>query len=391
MSKRERQHAFLNFLAGEPKMPAPCPHVAQGCGGCLLQEFAYDAQLAAKARSLSLLYGRDIVVNRCVDPLGYRNRMDFVFSFGKLGFRERGKFAWVVDVEDCHLLPEHARAAYRAARALLVESGIEPYNYVRHRGVLRYLVLRTSQTTKELLVIITTVTPPDDATGQRLERFAEELHAVTGATSTHWTLHDALGDASVGTLHKHWGAAGITDEIAGRRFAVRPKTFFQANTALAGDLFERGAQYAHGSVLDLCCGVGVFGIIAAGNPAVEMVLGVDVVEESVAAAPENAAESGVADRCTFVHQDMLVFLKAQQGSFDTVLCDPARPGLGPEVCMELLRLRPSTIVYVSCNPTSHREDLERLAPSYRVELLEGYDLFPQTPHIEMLSVLRRMD
>lgn len=376
---------FLQLLESGPGQAA-CPHVADGCGGCLMQQYDYAAQVAAKEAYLAKLYARDVHVVPCPDPLGYRNRMDFVAAFGMMGLRQRGHFARVVDIKDCLLLPEHAREAYKAVREEL--AGVEDYHYLRHEGFLRYCTVRTSQTTGETLLIFTTTTPQDLDAHREFQHALERLKRRTGATGICWTVNDAKSDIPVGEPYWHIGRPWIIDEIGGLRFRVGPKTFFQANTLLAGRMFLEATAFASGQVLDLYCGVGVIGCIAARNDDVHRVVGVDVVTESIEAARENAVLNGIT-KCQFVHADAATYLKQAEHAFDTVICDPARPGLGKEACDMLLALSPRRIIYISCNPRSHLDDLALLSAGYEMTALKGYDLFPQTPHVEVLSVLER--
>jgi 23S rRNA (uracil-5-)-methyltransferase RumA len=387
--EKQRKESFLSFLGAEPRKLPACQHVSEGCGGCLLQEYEYAAQVRAKEQYLQSVYGAKVDVAPAPASLGYRNRMDFVTAFGKTGLRKRARFAQVVDIKDCLLLPEHARRAYTLARNILRESGLQDYNYVRHEGWLRYIVVRTSQATGETMLIITSKPPRDDAEAARIQAILEDIRARTGAASVHWTINDGKADISIGAQFWHCGEPSIIDEIAGRRFRITPQTFFQANTVLASDLFERAVAYAEGRVLDLCCGVGVISIIASQQPRVSSVTGVELVAQSIAMAKENLALNDAAARCEFVCADASDFLSANAKRFDTVICDPARPGLGPDVCARLLAMRPKRIIYISCNPLSHKTDLALLSAAYHLTLLEGYDLFPQTPHVEILSMLER--
>jgi len=386
--EKDRKNAFLTLLEAKQKVTPACQHVAVGCGGCLLQEYGYEDQLAAKASYLKSVYGHDVKVIAARDPLGYRNRMDFVVAFGMMGLRRRARFAQVVDVTQCMLLPARAREIAKIAHDFLLASDLVPYNFVRHEGFLRYCVVRSSVATGQTMIIITTKPAADDTQAQHVKDILIALHDLTKATSLHWTLNDKLGDMSVGEPFWHLGEACIIDEIAENRFFITPSTFFQGNPVMAGELFDRAMRFVKGDTLDLCCGVGVLSILAAQEEDAGAVVGVEINPASIAAAKENMFLNEVTiDKCEFVCDDMLAFLKKNTRPFHTVICDPARPGLGKETCDALLCLSPERIIYVSCNPVSHNDDIKMLSEKYDVKEMEGYDLFPQTPHIEILSVL----
>jgi tRNA (uracil-5-)-methyltransferase len=377
---KDRKDAFMQLLEKEPVREPPCRHFKEGCGGCLMQQHAYGSQLKAKAQYLAQVYGVAVPVHAAKEELGYRNRMDFVTAFGKNGLRKRGKYAHVVDIKDCLLLPEKERELHRRVRQMTADHGLKDYNYIRHDGFLRYTVIRTSRHTGETMIIFTTAKPDDE---EGFKEFLALVHRETGVRSVWWTRSDGKADQSVAELFWHAGDDHIIDEIAGKRFMIRPGTFFQANTVMAGELFMRAAGFVEGNTLDLYCGVGVISIIVSGNAS--RVVGVEINEQSVATAKENAKLNGA--RCEFVAADAASWLSQSPERFDTVICDPARAGLGKDACRLLLSQEPKRIIYISCNPLTHKDDLAILQEKYEVKLLEGYDLFPQTPHIEMLSVL----
>jgi tRNA/tmRNA/rRNA uracil-C5-methylase (TrmA/RlmC/RlmD family) len=466
VSGRHQKSLFAPYLEGAARVAAPCAHFGT-CGGCLLQDFAYSDQVRAKAAFLRTIYAREVAVHAAPQPLGYRSRMDYVYAFGKLGLRERGQYRYVTDVHDCHLLPEHARFIFKAARELVLASGLRAYNYLRHEGYLRYLVIRHSLSTQETMLILTTAAA-DEETAARTQQLMAALLAIAGVTSVHWTVQADKTDVSVGEQREYLGQEHITDNIGGIPFRIGPKTFFQGNTRGASDLFTRAVAHAHGKTLDLYCGVGVLSLLALAQPAVASVVGVEENAASIEAARENTQSlSSVSDdeRCGALaarpsqeesgpitvtlrgrsrvarpfdtlqgsatgeggakgdaaegegnfdgdvvehlsvaeHQSSrsisFFAMKVQEylaqlesaDTFDTVICDPARPGLGPVVCEQLRRLAPRTIIYISCNPLTHKEDIDRMCASgaYTVDVLEGYDLFPQTAHVEVLSVLTR--
>ena len=379
-------------LSSSPKITPPCIHFEQGCGGCAHQDIAYENQLRAKAASLAAIYGTEVPVIQSPEPLGYRSRMDYIITGGKIGLRARGDHRRVIDTPHCLLLPEYARPLYLAARAIIVASGLPDHNHLTGAGHLKYLVVRTSVTTRETMLVLTTGEPADETHTVSTRELLRTLAAIPGVTSAWWTVNAGIGDKSVGEPREHVGAETITSEIAGARLRVGPKTFGQGNETAASDLFSRAIAHAQGRVLDLCCGTGALAILAAKRPGVTSVIGVDVVDASIVAARENARDNAVVDRTEFRTQDLTEFLRdcAQQDiTFDTVICDPARPGLGAAACALLVKLAPARIIYISCNPLTHRQDLAILGAKYDISLLEGHDLFPQTPHVEILSVLAR--
>jgi len=202
----------------------------------------------------------------------------------------------------------------------------------------------------------------------------------------HWLVNDTLTDISFGTSVRHWSARELAIQVGNRTLCIGPNTFFQNNVYLLLPLLDdvAGCVGAASRVADLYGGVGTIALHIAEH--VQHVACVESVEESAAWATYNTAANGVAN-VSVVHSDVLAFLRdLPAGHFDVIVADPPRAGLGPEVCRELLRLRPNRLVYVSCNALTQLDDARALAAGYHLTELRGYDMFPQTPHMEALAV-----
>jgi tRNA (uracil-5-)-methyltransferase len=210
---------------------------------------------------------------------------------------------------------------------------------------------------------------------------------------------------------RHWGAETLDMGMGKRTLAVGPNTFFQNNVHLllpllddvkssvvrcplsvVGESNARDDEPTTGTskpmtVADLYGGVGTIALHLADQ--VGRVTCVESVEESARLAERNVAANSV-ENVEVVAADVMAFLRQQTpGRFDVVVADPPRSGLGPDVCRELVRIGPRRLVYVSCNALTQIEDARALAEGYHVTELRGYDMFPQTPHMEALAVFQR--
>lgn len=403
--------------AGEPAAPR-CPHAppAGFCGGCTFQDRSYAAQVAAKRTALRALWQLDlptatveqIELVGSPEPFGYRTRMDYVASKDRFGLRRGGKFNYIVDLHECHLIPPEAFAVARGVYALATELGLPDYNLRSHAGFLRYVVLRRSPQGTLLLAIVTAAPDAEGRYEAAIEQVAAHALALPGVAGFHWLLNDTLTDISFGAPVRHWGAELLSMQVGARALAIGPNTFFQNNLHLLLPLLddvraaalEVGAgswELGQGSptlspalqlptpvVADLYGGVGTIALHLAEQ--VGHVTCVESYPESAALGARNIAANGVTN-ATMVSGDVLAFLREQApGAFDVVVADPPRAGMGPEVCRELLRLRPRRLVYVSCNALTQLDDARALAAGYRLSALRGYDMFPQTPHLEALAV-----
>lgn len=396
-----RSKEFRNLVAGLARAGQPaeprCRHAVE-CGGCAFQDRQYADQVAAKGAALARLYGEAALIDPAAaasfevvaspDPYAYRTRMDYVATKGRFGLRARGKFNFIVELSECHLIPPAAFAAARAVYEGACALGLPDYNIRSHEGFLRYVVVRRSPT-DQLLIAAVTAAGPYEA---EMERLAELALSQAGVLGFHWLLNDTLTDLSFGAPVRHWGAAELPMTAVGATLAIGPNTFYQNNVHLLARLLDdvraaatAGPAVQREVVADLYGGVGTIALYLA--PHVGRVLCVEAVDESAALAERNAAANG-ASNVQAVAQDVLAFLRGRgAGDFRVVVADPPRTGLGPEVCAELLRLAPERIVYVSCNPLTQVEDLRALAQGYALRSLRGYDMFPHTPHVETLAIL----
>lgn len=362
-----------------------CPLFGR-CGGCSLQDKSCDEQLSLKGRDLSTLFARDVAVRPSPQGRGYRSRMDFILAEGMVGLRPAGKSLEVVDVPSCPLLPRVADECYAEARRLVLASGLSFFDQRTKRGLLRYLTIRTVSD-GECMLILTTTTPEGDEEG----RCSSVLKKLSGlAASVYWFVDDKPRDDAVkGALRLQLGKECLRETIDGLSYRIGPQTFFQSNRGVAELLVKQVGSVVDGRTLDLFCGVGLLSIAVAKKALA--VVGVEHSSESVAQARLNALDNGVRN-ASFIAEPALEYVKHSliaKERFDTVVVDPPRTGLGVDLTLALRALCPQKIVYVSCNPKTLRDDLELLRKAYIVFSLDGYDMFPQTSHVECLAVMQR--
>jgi 23S rRNA (uracil-5-)-methyltransferase RumA len=387
-NKQLKRHIIDAMRAAEPATPR-CRH-ADECGGCAVQDRAYEAQVAVKRDALRAMWA-DVLPAAQVDaidmvaspsPYQYRTRMDYVATKGRFGLRRSGKFNYIVDLHECHLIPPGAFAIARAVYERAVALGLPDYNLRTHEGWLRYVVVRRSPDDRLLLAIVTGT--PDHA--EAVEQLAALALAHEEVVGFHWLLNDTLTDLSFGESLQHWGAPTLPMPVGERMLKIGPNTFFQNNIHLLMPLLDDVAQHVGraGIVADLYGGVGTIALHLAGQA--ERITCVESVTESTALAAENIRDNGV-QNVAVITADTEAFLREQQpGSFDVIVVDPPRTGLGPEVCAQIARMRPQRLVYVSCNPLTQVADAQTLLADYRLARLRGYDMFPHTPHMESLAV-----
>lgn len=370
-----------------------CRHFGT-CGGCDLQMYQYADQVRAKAAVLESLIEhfrlKDILRDTpresvaSPSPYQYRQRMDYVFAFGKAGLRRKNSHREVVALEECHLIGHDAFEAFRRAHELAVQNGLESYDYMAHEGYLRYFVVRRTRGGQVLVSLVT----KSEEHAETIEAIARTLLDESRARSVHWLLQDGLADLSFGRSLRHFGEPCIEERFFGGTFGIGPNTFFQSNPEVAERAYERIVDFVRGSgaadALDLYCGTGVIAILLARH--VGSVTGVESDTQNLAIAEQNRTRNA-ADNVRFVTRDVADYLKETRRLTDCVVVNPPRAGIGEKVVGRLKHLAPPAIAYLSCNPMTLLPDLASLSDRYRIESLTLFDMFPQTRHFETLALL----
>jgi 23S rRNA (uracil1939-C5)-methyltransferase len=407
VTKVKRNHAeavATEIVApGPSRVDAPCAHFP-ACGGCRFQDLAYEAQLEQKqaqvADALRRLGG---IAEPPLEPIvpcepgifHYRNKLEYSFTSTAegpaLGFHRAGRWDEVLDIRECWLTTEVGNGIRDAVREWAREEGLEAYSQETGRGYLRHLVVREGRNTGQALVQLVT------ARGDKFERgyLVEVLRRFPQVRSIHWAVNDSPAEVTNLPTELLWGDEAIEESIGGLRFRIRPNAFLQTNTAMAERLYALAGDVAGLSggetVFDLYCGIGTIGLSLA--PRALTVWGVEISEEAVACALENAELNGIANAAFFAGNvgQSLVELRERAGEPDLVVVDPPRAGLAGKALRRIGELGAPRVVYVSCNPTTLASDAKVLREEYgyRLERARPVDMFPHTPHVETVSLLTR--
>jgi 23S rRNA (uracil1939-C5)-methyltransferase len=407
VTKVKRSHAEALAVEtldpGPQHVDAPCAHYP-ACGGCRFQDLAYESQLVQKQAwvrdSLQRLGGiaeppLDEILPCEPEIFHYRNKMEYSFapspSGPVLGFHKAGRWDEVLDIQQCWLTTEVGNGLREAVRAWAVEEGLEAYDQVENTGYLRHLVVREGRNTGQLLVQLVT------APGEKFERgyFVDVCRKFPEVASVHWSVNDRPAEVTNLPTELLWGEEWIEEELSGLRFRVRPNAFLQTNTWMAEKLYalaREAAQLTGGeTVWDLYCGIGTIGLSMAADALT--VWGIEVSEESVACALENAELNTITNAAFFAGNvgEVVEELLDRSGAPDVVVVDPPRAGLAGKALKRLGAIGAPRIVYVSCNPTTLASDVKTLREQYEYELLRvrPVDMFPHTPHVECVALLER--
>jgi 23S rRNA (uracil1939-C5)-methyltransferase len=389
--------------AGPQRVEAPCAHYPT-CGGCRFQDLAYESQVAQKEAQVRDALQRiagiaepplEPIVPCEPDVFFYRNKMEYSFAPSDegpvLGLHKAGRWDEVIDIERCWLTTDLGNAIRNAVRDWAREEGLAAYSQADNSGYLRHLIVREGRNTGQVLVQLVT------APGEKFEQgyFVDVLRKFPEVRSVHWAVNDRPAEVTNLPAELLWGEPAIEEELCGLRFRIRPNAFLQTNTAMAEKLYAlaRNAAQLTGkeTVWDLYCGIGTIGLSLAKDALT--VWGIEVSEESVACALENAELNGITNTAFFAGNvgEVIDELLDRSGAPDVVVVDPPRAGLAGKALRRLGGIGAPRIVYVSCNPTTLAGDLKTMCEQYGYELFRAtpVDMFPHTPHVETVALLEK--
>ncbi len=385
------------------KVLDPSPHRVEPrcrhfglCGGCRFQDLDYDAQLRMKREYVERVFEDfNVALPAIHKPFPspklwfYRNRMDYPVGVrdGKpvIGLKALGRWDYVVDLEECFLMSSESVEVIHRVEEHMERYGLEPYDVIKQRGFLRYVVVREGKFTGDRLINFITFKPGGFI---GIDKLVENLSDL--ATGIVWSVNEGLADVSVGKdIRPVYGRDYLTEEIGGVKFYIHPNAFFQTNSYQAQRLVELARRYSSGgeTLLDVYSGVGLFTYTLMDKYG--SVVSIEVDEYAVYSS-ERVREWLDASNVTLINEKAEDRLPRIMGRIDTLVVDPPRPGLSKEVKEAVLKAMPDEILYFSCNPLSMARDLEYLSKGYRVsDGLYLIDMFPHTPHIELFARLEQ--
>lgn len=400
--KRFREGIIKEVIAPSPyRRKPPCPHYGR-CGGCSLQEIVYPYQLQLKKeyflqlweKALALPLPPSFTIHGSPEEFSFRNKMEFVFGRDEkgekaLGLHPRGKFWMVENLSTCLIFSEkHAPSILKTFQEFSRQETI--YHPRTHEGNLRHLVVRMSKFSQEFILGL--VVQEDIKEKETLINMVKNLPGCQGlllVKNTSWG--DAVDFRESELL---WGKDFVEEVMDRLRFHITLPVFFQTNPAAALLLWKRLREILPldpgDIVLDLYAGMGVIGLWLA-----DRVKKVIAVEENIASVERgrvNCALNQLEDRVQFIPSRVEDFFREargyiKQGKIQVLIIDPPRSGISPRVRKKILELEIPALVYISCNPVTFLEDAGHiLKAGYRLKNLELFDFFPQTPHLETLSI-----
>lgn len=414
----KKKHSFMEGKVIRVVQPsgtrcaARCKHFGV-CGGCKWQILPYSEQIRYKQQQIidNLTRIGKIELPEISPIMGskhiyeYRNKLEFTCADRKwlpwedieaagglekidssygLGFHIPNCFDKVLDIEECHLMPEINNRIRNGVRNYAREHRLSFYNEHTHEGQLRTLILRNNHKGEMMLVVSFGEKVNEDCMGL-LEWLHQEFPEIISLLYVeNLKFNDTIGDLDIKVYS---GKDHIIEEMEGLRFKVGPKSFYQTNTEQAYELYKVARDFAELSgnelVYDLYTGTGTIANFVSRKA--QKVIGIEYVPEAIEDAKVNSQLNGI-ENTLFFSGDMKDILNddfvSKYGRPDVIITDPPRAGMHEDVVNVILNAAPKRIVYVSCNPATQARDLQLLDAKYRVTKVQPVDMFPHTQHVE---------
>jgi 23S rRNA (uracil1939-C5)-methyltransferase len=386
------------------------------CGGCKWQMLPYAKQLQYKQQEVEQNLRRIgkvdlpeiLPIIGADDTVHYRNKLEFTFSNKRyltndeigqtdikaqqnaLGFHVPRIFDKVIDIDECYLMDDVNNKIRNTVRAFALENNFTFYDIRQHTGWLRNIIIRLC-TTGELMVNICL---NYDEEADRTKLFDHLLQQVPQIKTLLYTINPKWNDSIYDLIPQvYFGKGFATEKLEDFEFKISPKSFFQTNTKQAEKLYTVTREFAgltgNEIVYDLYCGTGSIGIFV--SKQAKKIIGVEVIEEAIADAKENAALNNIGHAEFFAGDVIKIcndeFFKVH-GRPDVIITDPPRAGMHEKLVSKLLEMAAPVIVYVSCNTATQARDLGLLSEKYTIEKIQPVDMFPHTHHIECVVLLK---
>ena len=386
-----------------------CEHF-DWCGGCTTQQLDYKKQLYYKQKQIYDILNRigkaeDLRINTiigCDKTFNYRNKMEYTFSgvpwyIGDesydniiIGLHVPKRFDKILSINKCHINHDIFNDILAISKKVSVKENMIPYNVRKHKGFLRFLVIKIGVHTNEVMVNLVTAGYKPDIIKPLVNALRDKIPSIKSIVNT---INTRKSNIVSGTSKLIYGREYINEKIGKYVFKISANSFFQTNPYQVKILYDyiiKTANFKKNDIVyDLYCGTGTIGIYVANL--VKKVYGIEIVEDAIEDAKFNAKENNI-NNIQFYCGDLKDILDSKDMQNieqpTTIIVDPPRPGLHSNTIKNILTLSPNKIIYVSCNPATMARDIELLvSEKYTIKDLQPIDMFPHTPHIECVTTL----
>ena len=371
------------------------------CGGCNLRHIDYKYTLEIKRNAVQSLVSKtlknDVKVLDTLgmrDPYFYRNKVQYPVGFDKDGKPCFGIFANrthdIVQIDKCYIQSEKSQEIAKYVFQLWIENDLSIYNEKTRKGLLRHIVIKNGFKTGEFMCVLV-------INGTDFDNKAKIINSIINKFSMIKTIVLNINTDNTNVIMGKnnvilYGDGIIEDILGDYRFKISPLSFYQVNPIQAEKLYNIAVDYANISkediVFDLYCGIGTISLFM--SKFAKKIYGIEIVEEAVKAAKENAELNDVRN-ADFIAGDVELVLDNlinNKGIIpNVVMVDPPRKGLDNNSIQNLLKVKANKIIYISCNPATLVRDLAKLEDAYDIVNIKPVDMFPYTSHVEVCALL----
>ena len=371
------------------------------CGGCNLRHIKYEQTLKMKQNAVQSLVNKTLKTKIQVqetlgmeNPYFYRNKAQYPVGIDKNGKPQIGVFAnrthEIIPIQKCFIQNEKSEKLAKFVFEWIVKNNISIYDEKTGKGLIRHIVTKIGIKTNEIMCVLVingnTIPKEQELVKEILENFPEVKTIVKNINTKNTNV--IMGKENVNL----YGNGYIEDILGEYKFKISPLSFYQVNPVQAEKLYNLGVEAAkidkNDIVFDLYCGIGTISLFMAKYA--KKVYGIEIVEDAVKDAKENALNNGV-DNVEFLAgdvEDVLDDLINEKGIIpDVVMVDPPRKGLDNKSIDNIMKIHPKKMVYISCNSATLVRDLAKFEELYEIESIKPVDMFPFTSHVECVAVL----
>ena len=397
-------HAFGKIIEiikpSKYRVESDCPTYKR-CGGCSLRHVEYKETLKMKQNAVQSLVNKTLNTKIQVQetegmeyPYHYRNKAQYPVGLNKDGKPVMGVFAnrthEIIPIDTCYIQNEQTEEIAKFIFNFLVNNNISFYNEKTQKGLVRHIVTKIGIKTNEIMCIIVIngdSFPKENELVRDLKNKFPNIKSIIKNINTKNT-NVILGKENINLF----GNGYITDVLENYKFKISPMSFYQVNPVQAEKLYNLGVKYAeitkNDIVFDLYCGIGTISLCM--SKYAKKVYGVEIVEEAIEAAKENAKINNI-ENTEFIAGDVEKVLSNlidnKKVIPDIIMVDPPRRGLDNTSVENIKKVSPKKLVYISCNPATLMRDLAKLEDIYEIKNIKPVDMFPYTSHVEVCSLL----
>ena len=373
--------------------------VSKYCGGCQYQGIEYKEQLKLKQNNVERLlhsFGKVSNIIGMDNPLNYRNKVQVSFGYDEQHNVICGNYVTsthtIVPIDNCMICDTKANEIINSIKRLIIRYRISIFDENSLKGCMRHVLVRTTSLNEYMVVLVTgtqNINKKDLFVSDIIKFNPEVTTIVQNINNKHTSM--ILGNKNITLCGKGY----VIDELCGLKFRISPSSFYQVNKTQTEVLYNKAIKAAklnkNDFVIDAYCGTGTIGLVA--SKYCGEVLGIEINEKAIKDANMNMKNNGIKN-ASFVAADAgkyMNYISKERIHVDVVIMDPPRTGADKKFMDSVIKLKPSRIVYVSCNPNTLKDNLLYLTKFYKVNSIQPVDMFPFTQHVECVVSMQRKD